>query len=369
VIGLDRNPQSRRDLLIDVAQAGDFGVFRSRRAARIAFAISAHADPATSPFPRPLFDRPAPQVEEGLYRALLDVLPRLLADVDEYRSLWGTEDAALTNTERLFAAGRVTIEEQPELDLAVVRGPSAGEWHPMAVHTRTAATRLLLVHGPRDGVPLPLRELGPDGLASAAAARRPGCAGRRDDPRGRCRRPMVLRGGRAHHPANVPGGRCVDPDARGHPPPAGGGAAGRRTGVESIRVTSDTTPGAAAVPRPGGARVGQCRPRRVPIQRRPVPAVHRRHPGAASLSVRPADCRLRPAAWLPGLGHRGPAPAARVRPRRLPPDGHPAAADHPGLPSATSVSAAARARSLEGSCSAGACASATDRPRSRTACT
>ena len=42
----------------------------------------------------------------------------------------------------------------------------------------------------------------------------------------------------------------------------------------------------------------------------------------------------------------------------------------PGLPSATPVSAAASARSLEGSCSAGACASATaDRPRSRTACT
>ena len=42
---------SRRDLLIDVAQARDFGVFRSRRAARIAFAISAHADPSRSPFP------------------------------------------------------------------------------------------------------------------------------------------------------------------------------------------------------------------------------------------------------------------------------------------------------------------------------
>ena len=139
----------RRDLLIDVAQAGDFGVYRSRHAARIAFAISAHVDPATSPLPRPLFDRPAPQVDEGLYRALLDVLPRLLADVDEYRSLWSSEDAALTHTERLFDAGRIAIEEQPELDLAVVRGPAADEWHPMAVHTRTAATRLLLVHGPR----------------------------------------------------------------------------------------------------------------------------------------------------------------------------------------------------------------------------
>ena len=85
---------SRRDLLIDVAEAGDFGVCTSRRAARIAFAISAHADPATSPFPRSVFDRPAPLIDEGLYRALLDVLPRLLADIDAYRSLWGPEDAA-----------------------------------------------------------------------------------------------------------------------------------------------------------------------------------------------------------------------------------------------------------------------------------
>ncbi|MCY3846486.1 MAG: hypothetical protein OXH69_23425, partial [Acidobacteria bacterium] len=140
---------SRRDLLIDVAQAGDFGVYTSRRAARTAFALSAHVDPAMSPLPRALFDRPAPQIEEGLYRRLLDVLPRLLADVDEYRALWASEDAALTQTERHFDAGRIMTEEQPELDLAVVRGPEGAEWHPMAVHTRTAATRLLLVHGPR----------------------------------------------------------------------------------------------------------------------------------------------------------------------------------------------------------------------------
>ena len=44
---------------------------------------------------------------------------------------------------------RITIEELPELDLAVARGPAGAEWHPMAVHTRTAAARLLLVHGSR----------------------------------------------------------------------------------------------------------------------------------------------------------------------------------------------------------------------------
>ena len=99
----------RRDLLIDVAQAGDFGVFRSRRAARIAFVISAHAAPARSPFPRPLFDRPAPQVEEGLYRALLDVMPRLLADVDEYRSSWGAHPAGETASSAVAVFGTPAV--------------------------------------------------------------------------------------------------------------------------------------------------------------------------------------------------------------------------------------------------------------------
>ena len=204
---------SRRDLLIGVAQAGDFGVCGNRRAARITFAISAHADPARSPFPRSLFNRPAPQVDEGLYRALLDVLPRLLADVDEYRSLWGPEEAALTNTEP-------PLRRRPDHDRrAAGAGPggragaglrrvaSDGGAHAHGGHPAAAGPR------PARGVPLPLRELGSDGLASAGAARRPDCAGWRDDPRGRGRRPMALRGGRAHHPANVPGGGYVEPDA------------------------------------------------------------------------------------------------------------------------------------------------------------
>lgn len=43
--------------------------------------------------------------------------------------------------------------------------------------------------------------------------------------------------------------------------PVGPGVLSRRTGVESVRVTSDTTPGLVAVPRRAGARV---RPRRLP---------------------------------------------------------------------------------------------------------
>ena len=71
---------------------------------------------------------------------------------------------------------------------------------------------------------------------------------------------------------HVPGGRCVGPDARGHP--ANRLEAALRAGapcVESIRVTSDTTPGtpsAGILCDAGGARAGQCRPPASPIQRR-----------------------------------------------------------------------------------------------------
>ena len=69
-------------------------------------------------------------------------------------------------------AGRITIEEQPELDLAVRRAgagrrrvASDGGVHPHGGHPAAAGPR------PADGVPLRLRELGPDGHASVGAAR------------------------------------------------------------------------------------------------------------------------------------------------------------------------------------------------------
>ena len=65
--------QRHRDLLVDVAQAGDFGVFERRHAARIAFVLSAYADPELSPLPAPLFTRPYADVAGELYVQLLAV--------------------------------------------------------------------------------------------------------------------------------------------------------------------------------------------------------------------------------------------------------------------------------------------------------
>jgi hypothetical protein len=150
-----------RDLLIDVAQAGDFGVFERRHAARIAFVISAYADPGSSPLPADVFTRPYADLAAELYVQLLAVLPRLIAGIDDYRNLWEIEDARLTASEELINQGVITIEEQPDLDLAVVRMPEEltrervhrftqrrlAECHPFALHNRTTCGRLLLLQG------------------------------------------------------------------------------------------------------------------------------------------------------------------------------------------------------------------------------
>ena len=150
---------AQKELLIDVARAGDFGWSHTRDGARISFAISTLVDPEVTPLDRSLFQGEYPKVAAARYRALLPRVPELLADVDRFESLWAEEDAHLTASEAAIDAGRVTIAERPDLDLAIVevhepldertmhrftQRRSAG-LHPMAVHNRTNVTRVAYV--------------------------------------------------------------------------------------------------------------------------------------------------------------------------------------------------------------------------------
>jgi hypothetical protein len=150
-----------RELLIDAAQAGDFGVYKDRNAARIAFVISAYADPETSPLPRSIFQKRYPELSAELYREVLNVMPALLENIETYRTLWQDEDRKLTDSEKLIDDGIVTIEERPELDLAIVRMPDTidtarihrftqsrlVDCHPFAIYNRTERSRILILKG------------------------------------------------------------------------------------------------------------------------------------------------------------------------------------------------------------------------------
>jgi hypothetical protein len=152
-----------RDLLIDVASAGDFGVFHSREAARINFAVSSLADPHTSPFPSRIFEQPYPRMAADLYTGVLEVFPRIVAAPDAFKSLWEPEDTKLSESENLVKKGSITIEENGDLDFATVRIPedlAAGSTHrftssqsdachPLAIYNATPCTRVMLIQGRR----------------------------------------------------------------------------------------------------------------------------------------------------------------------------------------------------------------------------
>jgi hypothetical protein len=138
VFALTRPDEARphRDRLVDIARAGDFSRFRERDAARAAIAIASLGD-----------DEPG-----DAYPRLLAQLPRLLTDLDAYRDLWADEDAHITETERAIADGTITIHDEPDLDLAVVRIPD--DWHERTVHrfttTGSGAAHPFAVHNATD---------------------------------------------------------------------------------------------------------------------------------------------------------------------------------------------------------------------------
>jgi hypothetical protein len=138
-----------RALLGEVARAGDFGVCRSRNAARIAFVLAAYADENSSPLPRSTFAGSHGEEVARLYREMLPVLPHLMTHVEDFQKLWEEEDRALEQGEWHLDGGIVIIEPHADLDLANVRMPvDVPVPHPMALHTRTPHSRLIIVRGP-----------------------------------------------------------------------------------------------------------------------------------------------------------------------------------------------------------------------------
>ena len=141
--------QARRDRVIDVARAGDFGTFHDRDSARIAWTIA-------------LIEAELGE-DRDHYTHVLGRVPELLDHPDRFRKYWADEDEHLDASEAAIRAGEVSIEEMEDLDLAVVTVPET--WaqrtvhkftvslpqavHPGAVHNATDRFRLLYMQGQR----------------------------------------------------------------------------------------------------------------------------------------------------------------------------------------------------------------------------
>jgi hypothetical protein len=151
----------RRGFLEAVAAAGDFALCRDRDAARVSMLLATLAGGDGLP-------ADYTECTGVLYGDVLGRLPELCDHIGRHRDLWGEEDATLDASDAAFEDGRATIDERPDVDLAVVTvaedAPESGghrfggDWvtglHPMAVNTRTERVTLARLRGRRYDVEL-----------------------------------------------------------------------------------------------------------------------------------------------------------------------------------------------------------------------
>jgi len=163
------NPEiaaEEKEFLIDIATAGDFGTYKNREAAHVAFVLQAWAQPDQSPLNRTVFQRPYDEITAILYEELLPRFSNLFQRVHFLEQYWKDEDTLLDWSETAITNGDITIDEFPHLDFAVVQTPGTKEWiatrpnlrnarwthqtcHQFAVHNATDCSRILVSDGNR----------------------------------------------------------------------------------------------------------------------------------------------------------------------------------------------------------------------------
>ncbi|MGE0266543.1 MAG: DUF6687 family protein [Candidatus Obscuribacterales bacterium] len=154
---------ANKEFLIDVARAGDFSRFEDREAARVSWIISAWTDPERTPLSREVFGGTYEELNQVLYEETIKRLPNFVEKGQNLYHLWQDDDRFLTATEDAIASGLITIEEDPDLDLAIVHiadqgviDPELVPGHgkslvsrlcqPMAIHNACERYRVLVMH-------------------------------------------------------------------------------------------------------------------------------------------------------------------------------------------------------------------------------
>jgi hypothetical protein len=128
-----------RDVLVDVASAGDFHTYRRPQAAKVVFTIRSYADAQTSPLAVKL------QADDGTgsarYQALLPLLESFVEDTDRFGPFWDGEWSAMRKSITSMHAGEAELREITPVDLAVVEAPEPLHW--MVLYNQTQRLRVL----------------------------------------------------------------------------------------------------------------------------------------------------------------------------------------------------------------------------------
>ena len=133
----------RAELLVAVGECGDFDRWSGERATKVTCALYGLETLPSSPIRQGLAGRDYLERTAFLYQEMLPLALQLLDDIDRFEEYWGDEYRTVEADRELFAKGEATVQEVPELDLAIFDLPR--KVHDMALYEQTACSRVALV--------------------------------------------------------------------------------------------------------------------------------------------------------------------------------------------------------------------------------
>jgi len=141
------NPEAALEqagLLVATGECGDFDRWSGEHATKIACALYGMELGKDSPVRQQLASiRDYLERTEFLYRHTLPLVPELISNVGSFESFWHDEYERVQRDRELFTSGDASVQEVPELDLAVFTLPR--RLHDMALYEQTNCTRVALV--------------------------------------------------------------------------------------------------------------------------------------------------------------------------------------------------------------------------------
>lgn len=119
-----RDPETarrHRDLLVDAAASGDYLEYRSDAGVKLDLLVDQYRYGDESPLSFKLDDWPAPVADETVLEVLLETLPNLLDQVDDYQYVWWDAWKRVLDDDDAFQDG--VFETTVGDDVALIEGP------------------------------------------------------------------------------------------------------------------------------------------------------------------------------------------------------------------------------------------------------
>jgi hypothetical protein len=139
------NPEAvleRAGDLIATGECGDFDRWSGELPTKVTCALYGLENGPASPFRGKLPGKDYLERTAFLYHEMLPLVPQLFADIDSFEQHWRAQYDRVQADRALFDRGEATVQEVPELDLAIFELPR--QVHDMAMFERTERTRVAI---------------------------------------------------------------------------------------------------------------------------------------------------------------------------------------------------------------------------------